>query len=33
VHLGDRLVGPMTDPASLRREVLTALHDTQKGVV
>jgi uncharacterized protein YyaL (SSP411 family) len=33
VHLGDRLVGPIVDPASLRREVLTALHDTQKGMV
>jgi uncharacterized protein YyaL (SSP411 family) len=33
VHIGDRLVGPITDPDSLRREVLTALHDTPKGVV
>ncbi|MGH8066244.1 MAG: DUF255 domain-containing protein [Candidatus Entotheonellia bacterium] len=33
VHIGDRLVGPIADPASLRREVLTTLHDTPKGVV
>jgi len=33
VHIDGRLIGPITDPASLRPEVLTALHDTPKSVV
>jgi hypothetical protein len=33
VQIGDRLVGPITDPASLSPEVLTARADTQQGVV
>jgi uncharacterized protein YyaL (SSP411 family) len=32
VYLDDRLIGPMTNPASLRSEVLTALHDTRMGI-
>jgi uncharacterized protein YyaL (SSP411 family) len=33
VQIGDRQVGPITDPASLRPELLTTLDYTQKGVV
>jgi len=33
VQVDGRLIGPIADPASLRLEVLTALHDTQKGIV
>ena len=32
VYIDDRLIGPITDPASLRPEVLTALHDTRTGI-
>jgi uncharacterized protein len=33
VHIGDRLVGPITDPASLRPELLTTLDNTRKGIM
>jgi len=33
VHIDGRLIGPIADPASLRPEVLTTLHDTRKGIV
>jgi hypothetical protein len=32
VHIDGHLLGPITEPASLRPEVLTALHDTRTGI-